>query len=377
MANRDHYPALDGLRGIAILLVMVFHFGWAKPAVGIAAKLLVTFTNFGWTGVDLFFVLSGFLITGILIDSKGDPHYFRNFYGRRVLRIFPLYYGVLVLTLLVLPHVVSYDAPGMQRVLHAQGWLWAYSANISVALNHGVWIWNPAWLRLGMLWSLAVEEHFYFVWPLLVFVVSRGALLRTSLAMVLLAPLVRGVALRAGVHPETVYCLTPFRADDLAMGGLLAVVFRSPTLLARVRRWIPWALLGSGAILVALTLRRRFLQHIDPLVEIVGFAALACGYGAVLLAAVTGSASSRLTRVLSHPRLMFFGKYSYGAYLLHELLRPAFMRFFPVETLEVWTHSEVLGFVLHAVLGTVITFAAAVVSFRFYEKPFLRLKRYF
>jgi peptidoglycan/LPS O-acetylase OafA/YrhL len=377
MSNRGHFPALDGLRGIAILLVMAFHFGWAKPAVGSAAKLLVFCTNFGWTGVDLFFVLSGFLITGILLDSKDDPRYFRNFYMRRVLRISPLYYGVLVVTLLILPHIVPYDSPDLRQVLHSQGWLWAYSANISVAVRHGQWIWNPDWLRLGMLWSLAVEEHFYLVWPLLVLVLSKGGLVRVSLAMVVLTPIARACALAAGVAPDTVYCLTIFRADDLAMGGLLAAVFRTPELLARVRPYGRWAGWAGIAVVILLTARRRFFRHLDPAVETIGFTALACIYGSILLAAVSDPSSSRLERVLSHRWLIFFGKYSYGAYLLHELLRPAFLKFFPVELIEGWTHSEVAGFVLHALLGTAITFALAMISYELFEKRFLSLKRFF
>jgi peptidoglycan/LPS O-acetylase OafA/YrhL len=376
-ANREHYPALDGLRGIAILLVMMFHFGWAKPAVGYPAKLLVFVTNFGWTGVDLFFVLSGFLITGILLDSKKGAHYFKNFYARRVLRIFPLYYGVLVLTLIVLPRIVSYDSPDMQRLLRSQGWLWAYSANISVALRHGEWIWNPDWLRLGMLWSLAVEEHFYLVWPLLVFLLPQRGLLRVSLAMVILTPVARAVALASGVAADTVYCLTVFRADDLAMGGLLAAVLRTPEIMPRVRPYTRWAFWAGVGVVALLTARRRFFRHLDPSVETVGFAALACTYGSVLFSAVTSAPASRLSRVLSHPKIAFFGKYSYGAYLLHELLRPAFMRFFPVEGLERLVHSEVAAFLLHALFGTATTFACAVASFELYEKRFLRLKRFF
>jgi peptidoglycan/LPS O-acetylase OafA/YrhL len=377
MGSRDHYPALDGLRGIAILLVMTFHFAWAKPAVGFPAKLLVLVWNFGWTGVDLFFVLSGFLITGILLDSKNEPRYFRNFYARRVLRIFPLYYGVLVFTLVVLPRIVPFDTPELKEVLRSQGWLWAYSANIHVAVRHGIWIWNPDWLRLGMLWSLAVEEHFYFVWPLLVYLLSPRAMLRVSLAMVILTPVARAWALSAGISPDVVYCLTIFRADALAMGGLLAVVFRSPDLLAAVRPRMGWAFWGGLAVVAGLTVRQRFFRHLDPAVETIGFAALACVFGSTLLAAVSGPRTSRLGRILSHPRLTFFGKYSYGAYLFHELLRPVFIWAFPVETLEALSHSEIVGFGVHAVAGTALTFACAVLSYHVYEKRFLDLKRFF
>jgi peptidoglycan/LPS O-acetylase OafA/YrhL len=369
-------PALDGLRGIAILLVMAYHFGWAKAAVSKAAKAFVFVTNFGWTGVDLFFVLSGFLITGILLRTKDKPRYFRNFYARRVLRIFPAYYAVVVVMLVVLPCIVPYDTPGLRLLLASQGWLWVFGANVSVALRHGEWVWNPDWIRLGMLWSLAVEEHFYFVWPLLVFKLSRPALLRLSLAVVAVTPLVRAAALFAGVAPYTVYCFTPFRADALAMGGLLAVVASSPEWLAVAKKYVRWAGWGSVVIIVVLTARRRFFVHLDADVQTIGFTALACAYGALLLEAVTGQVAW-VRGLLSSRALTFCGKYSFGAYLLHELLRPAFVAFFPVERIEASTHSELAGFLVHAMLGTALTFGLAVVSYELYEKRFLALKRYF
>ena len=201
---RGHIKPLDGLRGIAILLVMWFHFAWPAKAQGLITRLYVSVAALGWVGVDLFFVLSGFLITGILLDSKRGAGYFRNFYARRVLRIFPLYYAVLLVTLVILPLIVPYDTPALKRLLEGQGWLWLYSTNISVAVEHGNWIASADWLRMGALWSLAVEEHFYLVWPLLVFFLSRRALLRTSIAMIVLVPILRTVALFAGVVSDTI-----------------------------------------------------------------------------------------------------------------------------------------------------------------------------
>jgi peptidoglycan/LPS O-acetylase OafA/YrhL len=356
---------------------MTFHFGWVAPPEGRPAKLLTFFMNFGWTGVDLFFVLSGFLITGILLESKREPAYFRSFYARRVLRIFPLYYGVLAVTLHVLPHFVPYDTPALRLLLHDQGWLWTYSANVSVALRHGVYIWNADWLHLGVLWSLAVEEHFYLVWPLLVFLLPPRSILKLSVALVVLSPLLRWMAFDAGVASGTLYCLTVFRADSLAMGGALAVVVREPEILRRVLRYAKWAAvvaIGTVAVIVA---RRKFFAQLDPVVDIIGLTAMALLYGAILLLTVAGPEPSRLRRFLSHPRVTFFGKYSYGAYMLHELLRPVYVRFFPVERLERTMGSEVLAFVIYWALASAITFACAVVSFRVYEKPFLDLKRFF
>src|SRR5436309_15382402 len=125
-------PGLDGVRGLAILMVLAVHFvGDATPTTW-GERLAVKLANYGMFGVDLFFVLSGFLITGLLLDSKGDPHYFRNFYARRTLRIFPLYYAVLALLFIVLPSVAALPLALEESRVH-QTWLWTYTANFYIA----------------------------------------------------------------------------------------------------------------------------------------------------------------------------------------------------------------------------------------------------
>src|SRR3954469_23367864 len=123
--QRPHLPALDGLRGLAILMVMILHFGGATERNMSGANLWFSrLTGAGWCGVDLFFVLSGFLITGILFDARGTANGLRNFYARRVLRIFPLYYGTLIVLFIVLPLLAPGPNPGLDKVAHQQGWLW-------------------------------------------------------------------------------------------------------------------------------------------------------------------------------------------------------------------------------------------------------------
>src|SRR5262245_10664845 len=160
----SHIPALDGIRGIAILLVLLFHFGQyghglPYPAVFVD-KLFHRICQIGWVGVDLFFVLSGFLITGILYDSKGRNHYFRNFYVRRCLRILPLYYFSLILFLIVLPKLFPLHT-GFRSLRQDSFWYWTYLSNVRVAYR--------GWDSFGVLdhfWSLAVEEQFYLLWPI-------------------------------------------------------------------------------------------------------------------------------------------------------------------------------------------------------------------
>jgi peptidoglycan/LPS O-acetylase OafA/YrhL len=172
------YAALDGLRGFAILMVLFVHFiGDATPHTAVE-RALVKLANYGIWGVDLFFVLSGFLITGILHDAKSSPHYFRDFYVRRTLRIFPLYYSALALLFGVLPVLpVAYPA-GLAESARHQAWLWCYVTNVYLA-RAGAW----ALPYVSHFWSLAVEEHFYLLWPIVVLTSTRAALLRICVAV--------------------------------------------------------------------------------------------------------------------------------------------------------------------------------------------------
>src|SRR5947209_649249 len=161
-----HMPALDGLRGLAILMVLAFHFslGHLAPERFLLA-IPYTVAGIGWVGVDLFFVLSGFLITGILYDAKASQTYFRDFYAKRVLRIFPLYYGVLVAFFMVIPLV--HPLRSVTELKPVQAWAWLYATNVKDSLA-GDWCFDKVWVRLNQFWSLAVEEHFYMIWPVAV-----------------------------------------------------------------------------------------------------------------------------------------------------------------------------------------------------------------
>jgi peptidoglycan/LPS O-acetylase OafA/YrhL len=160
-AMTNHIPALDGLRGIAILSVMLLHFTNAIAALpGSPTSAARSVFGWGWTGVDLFFVLSGFLITGILLDSKGHPLYFRSFYARRALRIFPLYYAALFL-FFVVPRAIPSVPATYSFAWHDQRWFWFYLGNFHP-------LGPDAKQFIGQFWSLAIEEQFYLVWPLLI-----------------------------------------------------------------------------------------------------------------------------------------------------------------------------------------------------------------
>jgi peptidoglycan/LPS O-acetylase OafA/YrhL len=192
-SDRPHSPTLDGVRGLAILLVLLFH--GAYPYHLIAPDHPFALFDFGWMGVDVFFVLSGFLITGILLEAKRRPRYFVHFYGRRTLRIFPLYYLVLGVVFIVMPLLVSdleLGAPESNQV-----YLWTYTSNLYTAYM-GQWMFHSGTVDLNHTWSLAIEEQFYLLWPLLVRWTSRRSLIWICGAIFLATPLVRLLAVDAG-----------------------------------------------------------------------------------------------------------------------------------------------------------------------------------
>jgi peptidoglycan/LPS O-acetylase OafA/YrhL len=172
-----HDSALEGVRGLAILMVLLVHLtpeGRSHTVVGAVMKAVA---GVGVAGVDLFFVLSGFLITGILLEAKGKGGYLRTFYARRALRIFPLYYLVLVLCLVVAPRVMRMDSPEYRALFAKQGWLWFYVGNIKTAMGTEVCPFSAGWLQFDHFWSLAIEEQFYLVWPVLVLLLSRRGMM--------------------------------------------------------------------------------------------------------------------------------------------------------------------------------------------------------
>ena len=224
--SNKHVPALDGLRGIAVLVVIVYHFtaGHVSTSIGHSFHGIASqFANIGWGGVDLFFVLSGFLITGILYDAKGAPHYFSNFWMRRVLRISPLYYGVLIAIFFIGPLICSYSSLVRQH-LNEQIWAWAYGLNFYYALPSHVLI-NVFWLQ--HFWSLAIEEQFYLIWPFVIFFLKPKTAMCISAFCIGLALLLRVILVVDHYDPIVVWNLTPCRMDGLALGCLCALAARN------------------------------------------------------------------------------------------------------------------------------------------------------
>jgi peptidoglycan/LPS O-acetylase OafA/YrhL len=368
-----HIPALDGLRGVAILLVFMSHVSLALVPANRIDSQIRTFGLMGWTGVDLFFVLSGFLITGILLDTQGRTHWWRSFFARRALRIMPLYYGALALLFFGLPLTALAHRPAVALLLDHQAWYWTYTVNILRALEP-----QGAPLNTDHLWSLSIEEQFYLFWPLVVSLCAPATLLGVAAATVVGGLFFRlWIALATSLWMAAPYFLLPGRLDALMAGAVLAI---GRGRLARLRPLIAPTVAIALAALAGILVWRRTLFYNDVIVEIVAYPLVAALFGALLLAVLISSGGSRLTRLLSRPALQSLGKYSYGFYIVHYPLLFFIERWWPFPLQREWAiagGSRFPNILLLAVVALPLSYAVAWLSYHLYESHFLKLKRFF
>jgi peptidoglycan/LPS O-acetylase OafA/YrhL len=377
--STGHIRVLDGLRGCAVLSVIFYHFLGADdprnhPVTGFAAIIQRIF-GAGWCGVDLFFVLSGFLITGILLDAKGTSKtYFRSFYMRRVLRIFPLYYGVVIFTAFARHNAMLRDFFGFEDVRASLGWMYAYLSNFAMASYHNKTLFGP----MGHFWSLAVEEHFYLVWPALVWLCTRR-----QLAIACGLFVVGAFVLRCGlaIHDHTTYAtylLSPCRVDGLALGALLAMIVRSGLDVGRLRAWAWIAGSVCLVLIVALGLRGGGgFTHYGRAMGTGGFSLFAVFFTSVMILAISAHPRSLARRALEWGPLMSVGRYSFAMYVLHLFCLRPFSRIFPIDRLNHFLHSPNLALLAFALLAAIATYILAWLSWHLYEQNFLKLKRLF
>lgn len=349
-AGRPYYPALDGLRGLAILLVVVYHnFGF------------INVFFFGWLGVDLFFVLSGFLITDILLRTLGEKNFLRNFYIRRMLRIFPLYYLSLVLFLFVLPALFkNFDVSYYQE---HQAWLWTYLQNWLYIFN------NPGSQTntLNHLWSLAVEEQFYLLWPLVILLLRNPKYIFVFISILLAAVL--GLRLYAWINQVAdlayfnLYTFT--RIDGICIGCMIALLQRiNPGFLKKY----------TSIIVLAFALLNFAFYYINslydfgfPYLALAGYTTFAMIFGLLVQEAVTRE-TTIINVLFDNAFLKFFGRISYGFYIFHW---PVYILASPwLSTLFTGSWKQFMV----SLSATVIAIVISWFSYRYFESIFLKMK---
>jgi len=304
--------------------------------------------HYGWMGVDLFFVLSGFLITGILLDSKNTEGYFRNFYARRCLRIWPLYYCTLLFMFGVIPFVRPSAAHNVFDAKSMPWWSYlVYLQNFLVAVP------TSATGPLGVTWSLAIEEQFYLIWPLVVRFCSAVTLRRIMVTIICLEPVLRFIMLQHGLN---VYPNTFSRLDGLMWGALLALLYRSQILKRETYIRQAWVTLAIAVPLALIT-----AEHVNWIVY--SFSALASV--SFVYVALT-STQKWLQGILLNRFLIYSGMISYGIYLLEKL---------PLDVVNSFhwrAHPAAVE-----LLGAAATYILATLSWYLLERPVMRLKRFF
>jgi len=368
-----HVPELDGVRGIAILPVMALHFIAAQIVVaqnGIE-RVAENVTGYGMWGVDLFFVLSGYLITGLLADTRESPKYFSSFYMRRTLRIFPLYYGVILIIVVLIPRTfLANHAPEALQIRDVQPWLWSYLTNVYIAKQGAFSI--P---YVSHFWTLAIEEHFYLMWPLIVWYASRRSAIVVAIALSLGALASRLVLSFTTTNEFWAHVFTPCRLDTLCIGAAFALWIRGPQGWAVLRpavKALPFvvlAMLGLKAFPnqgafheVALNIKEFLL-------------AIVC---AIFVSTAAWPSGWKPMRAFLRWRpLTVMGKYSYGLYVFHAIIAAYLGLHGGVEYFATLAGSHTAGLFLQALFGCALSLLVAVASYHAYETPFLRLKRLF
>lgn len=355
-------PALDGLRGTAILLVIFCHF-YIFPGVepyldSTALKTVWGIARFGWCGVELFFVLSGFLITSILLNTKESPRYFKSFYGRRAVRIFPLYFAVLLIYYYgphSFFHPYQFDPPNKILFL-------TYLANWKM----GFWPVN----ELTLFWSLCVEEQFYLIWPLVVWIAGKRSFPWICLG-VIAASFASGIGIEFAGYPELVIWTTSVpRLQAIVMGALLAWLIRQGCL-SKVAEHLKLVIPMSFGLMFLCALNPPYFRGYHTIV----FLVCAISWSALLLHCYTRQ-DGLAARIMRCRILRAVGKYSYAIYVLHACVM-FYVVHFAFRALRPYVASNAV--LLTEIFALVLAgcYVAGFLSWHLLETHFLRLKKYF
>ena len=354
----EHIAALDGVRGLAVIFVFIYHASSSIEVHNSFASLLQGIASCGGVGVDLFFILSGYLITGILLHAKDVENYYQVFYARRALRILPLYYVVMF-------GMMSMHWPPIK----AQIWFWFNLSNFPTAFNPGL---IP---YLSHYWSLAIEEQFYLIWPGTVRRLNEKILIRICIGVIITCLVLRNlpIVLAWNQHwPNFIYRLTPFRIDTLCAGALLALLIYRGVNLNRFRAYLRIACIAGATILAA----SFSAGPSSSLLVRFGYTGAIVCFSALIALAL--DPASLTAKVFKNRFLRRMGLYSYCFYLIHVgvLSHDSFFQRRLVG-LHLAFANEALNRVIAHSIAFAVTFGISALSYKFFESPILGLKKFF
>jgi peptidoglycan/LPS O-acetylase OafA/YrhL len=355
-SHRIYYRSLDGIRGWAILLVVFFHnFGFVK------------YFGFGWLGVDLFFVLSGFLISNILLNTLNQRNYLKNFYIKRILRIFPLYYSVLIFVLFIFPYFSSIRE-NLEFYRDNQWWFWLY-------LQNWLFILKPL-EKTNLLihfWSLAVEEQFYLLWPFIILLIRKEknllALLSFLLAFIIFARIVIWQHHIGQLSYFSFYTFT--RIDGILIGCMLALIIKmNKDFLRQYSSLIVFILAILNFVFFFLNKANAFSF---PFFPFIGYTTFAIIFALLVYEAIIGK-TYVVNKIFSNEILVFFGRISFGFYIFHWpvyiALNPKLLSFLNNELSLKLSACQFLS----SIICTLIGLGISVISYYYFEMKFLKLK---
>jgi peptidoglycan/LPS O-acetylase OafA/YrhL len=373
LAMENRIRELDSLRAVAVCLVIAFHV-FKRAAYFTKHETLhfiSSLAGVGWLGVDIFFVLSGFLITSILLKTRQENNYFKNFYMRRALRIFPLYFTFILVILALLPLL---DPPFVSQVPHALPFLLLYQQNWMSTFGD-----NSLTPYLAVTWSLAIEEQFYLLWPAVVYFAPKPVLVRISIGIIVLSITARVMGVLFWDDPARLagffYYNTFTRFEQLIFGALLAIGFADPTWRERLRlaSWPVFMLaFGGFAVLCIIQFPGIIPYYSNPPLTLAGYTLVAIFSAAFIAILMTSPPDSMLRRVFQNKGLSFMGTYSYSMYLLHMPVALLLLQPLYDTRIRGWKM-----YLLYIALTYGLTLLGALLTWHLLEKHMLNLKRHF
>lgn len=374
ITKNSHIPELDGVRGLAIAMVLFHHYlvGQLQVSPGTWEAKFMALFRLSWCGVDLFFVLSGYLLGGILMAQRGTSHYFRAFYARRITRIFPVYYLTLLSFVAARHLLVDADGTGVNWLFADAYPMWSYALHLQNFWTAFTGEHGANWL--GVTWSLAVEEQFYLILPLLIWFISPSRVLTISLLLAFLAPLLRTWLFFHHSHgPIAGYVLLPCRWDALLIGLVGAVLVRDETF----TKWIS-APASSRPMLAAFTVLLIGVAGLTLTGQSIGsIGMVTIGHtwlailGLLTILAAQYSPWETFRALFRLTWLRWLGGISYGLYLFHQIISGLCHHFLRGNSPKIasWSDASV------TLLALVLSLIVASLSWHFIERPLVMMGR--